>query len=196
MPIKTDIHNPEANAQRDSVPPHTLSPIPHRSGSGLFGSTLPSLQENRCVFLLPQQAKKLSLPCSHIYRYNTSSYDHTPSPASTTSLYSQYSYQQPGYPTSTSPYSPSVPSLVSSYSMPSEPSRSRIPSMYVPFTNVLYPGLPLTNNLGTAQFHITIILLHRYDQPIPLLPLISRVIITGALRMFMYLIHHSQLVGA
>lgn len=44
MPIKTDL---EANADRDTISHHSLSPLPHRSGSGIYGSTLPSLQETR-----------------------------------------------------------------------------------------------------------------------------------------------------
>ncbi|KAI5795467.1 hypothetical protein DFH27DRAFT_124634 [Peziza echinospora] len=110
MPLKTELHS--SDVEREAVSHHSLSPLPHRSGGGIYGSTLPALQEPR---------------------YNTSSYDHSPSPASATSLYSPYYPPPPtSYPTSTSSYSPTLSGLVSPYTMAPEQSRSRMPSMHSP----------------------------------------------------------------
>ncbi|KAF8445445.1 hypothetical protein BDZ91DRAFT_670313 [Kalaharituber pfeilii] len=135
MPVKTDLHNSEANSERDSISHHSLSPITHRTSTGLFGSTLPALQDPRYV----------SIICG----YNTSSYDHTPSPASTTSLYSHYSYPQSGYSTTASSYSPTVPSIVTPYTMTPDSARPRIPSMHSPASH--HASSPVSSTLSSVR---------------------------------------------
>ncbi|RPB26056.1 p53-like transcription factor [Terfezia boudieri ATCC MYA-4762] len=134
MPIKTDIHSPEGNAEREHISHHSLSPLPHRSGpGGIFGHTLPSLQ--------------------HTPYHTSSSYEHTPSPASTTSLYSHYSYHPAGYPTSASPYSPTLPSHVSPYTMTSDSSRPRIPSIHSPVSH--HTPNPVSTSMSARAAYAT-----------------------------------------
>lgn len=129
MPIKTDIHSPEGNAEREHISHHSLSPLPHRSGpGGIFGHTLPSLTDNRY--------------------HTSSSYEHTPSPASATSLYSHYSYHQAGYQTS-APYSPTVSSHVTPYTMSTDSSRTRIPSIHSPITH--HTPNPVSSSVSSVR---------------------------------------------